>query len=39
VAEKFQAKGFENVTVLRGGVDAWKKAGFGVIAPMQRGRD
>jgi rhodanese-related sulfurtransferase len=29
VAEGFRAKGFKNVKALEGGVDSWKKAGFG----------
>jgi rhodanese-related sulfurtransferase len=33
VAEKYQSKGFKNVTALEGGVNAWKNAGFGVVAP------
>jgi rhodanese-related sulfurtransferase len=33
VAEKYQAAGFTNVKALLGGVDAWKEAGYGVLAP------
>lgn len=30
LAEEYQERGFDNAKVLRGGVDAWKKAGFEV---------
>jgi rhodanese-related sulfurtransferase len=33
VAEQYQDKGFTNVKALLGGVDAWRKAGYGVLAP------
>jgi rhodanese-related sulfurtransferase len=32
VAEKYQNEGFTNAKALRGGVDAWKKAGYGMVA-------
>jgi rhodanese-related sulfurtransferase len=32
VAESYQKKGLTNVTALNGGVQAWKDAGFGVVA-------
>jgi rhodanese-related sulfurtransferase len=32
VAEKYQADGFVNAKALRGGVDAWKQAGYGLMA-------
>jgi rhodanese-related sulfurtransferase len=35
VAEEFQAKGFTNAKALLGGVEAWKKAGYGLIAAKQ----
>jgi rhodanese-related sulfurtransferase len=38
VAEEYQSKGFMNAKALRGGVDAWKKAGYGVIGPQARPR-
>jgi rhodanese-related sulfurtransferase len=32
VAEKNQGQGFTNIKALLGGVEPWKKAGYGVIA-------
>jgi rhodanese-related sulfurtransferase len=33
VADQYQAEGFTNVEALEGGVEAWTKAGYGVVAP------
>lgn len=32
-AEEYRAQGFTNVKALAGGVEAWKNAGFEVVAP------
>jgi len=32
VAEEYQAEGFTNAKALKGGVDAWKQAGYGIMA-------
>jgi hypothetical protein len=34
VADEYEAKGFQDVKALQGGVEAWKNAGFAMIAPV-----
>jgi hypothetical protein len=33
VAEQYQAEDFKRAKALEGGVEAWKEAGYGVMAP------